>query len=101
MSLLGDATLPHMNRNRPVVNLNEEEFRDRVFACWLGKNVGGTLGMPFEGLRQINDVDFYTDVKPGEPAANDDLDLQLLWLKALQDHGGVVDARILGEYWLK
>ena len=85
----------------PSVNLEEAEFRDRVFACWLGKNVGGTLGMPFEGQRQTNSVDYYTDIKPGEPAANDDLDLQLLWLKAMQDHGGAVDARILGEYWLK
>lgn len=83
------------------IYFNEAEFRDRVFACWLGKNVGGTLGMPFEGKREVNDASYYTDVKPGEPAANDDLDLQLLWLKALQDHDGAVDARILGEYWLR
>jgi ADP-ribosylglycohydrolase len=83
------------------VQLNETEFRDRVYACWMGKNIGGTLGMPFEGNRQVNDITFYTDVKSGEPTANDDLDLQLLWLKAMEDHGGTVDARILGEYWLK
>jgi ADP-ribosylglycohydrolase len=83
------------------VKLNEREFRDRVYACWMGKNIGGTLGMPFEGKREAQNVSFYTNLKPGEPAANDDLDLQMLWLKAMEDHGGRVDARILGEYWLK
>lgn len=86
---------------RPTVQFNEVEFRDRVFACWLGKNVGGTLGMPFEGSREVRDNTFYTNIKPGEPAANDDLDLQLLWLKAMEENNGRVDARILGEYWLK
>jgi len=85
----------------PLVKLNEAEFRDKVFACWLGKNIGGTLGMPFEAKTEPRDITFYTNLKAGEPAANDDLDLQLLWLKAMQDHDGVVDARILGEYWIK
>lgn len=85
----------------PRVLLNEGEFRDRVFACWLGKNIGGTLGMPFEGQREPQSITFYTDLKPGEPAANDDLDLQLLWLRAMQDYAARVDARVLGEYWLK
>jgi len=86
---------------RPKVLINEAEFRDRVYACWLGKNIGGTLGMPFEGKKEPQNISYYTNLKPGEPAANDDLDLQLLWLKAMEEHGGRVDARILGEYWLK
>src|SRR5512135_338493 len=85
----------------PRVLLNEADFRGRVFACWLGKNIGGTLGMPFEGKQDIQNVSFYTALKPGEPAANDDLDLQLLWLKAMEENGGRVDARVLGEYWTK
>ena len=88
-------------RSRGTANLNENEFRDRVYACWLGKNIGGTLGMPFEGKKEPNDLTFFTNVKSGEPAANDDLDLQILWLKAMQDHGGKVEARILADYWLK
>jgi ADP-ribosylglycohydrolase len=85
----------------PKVLINQKEFRDRVLACWLGKNIGGTLGMPFEGKREPQNVTFYTNLTPGEPAANDDLDLQILWLRAMQDHAGQVDARLLGEYWLK
>ena len=81
--------------------INEAEFRDRVYACWLGKNIGGTLGMPFEGKKEINNVTFYTKLKEGEPAANDDLDLQILWLKAMEENNYRVDAYTLGEYWLK
>jgi ADP-ribosylglycohydrolase len=88
-------------QERAKVFLNEAEFRDRVLACWMGKNIGGTLGTPLEGKREANSVAFYPNLKPGEPAANDDLDLQLVWLKALEEHHGRVDARILGQYWLK
>jgi len=83
------------------VNINENDFRDRVYACWLGKNIGGTLGMPFEGDTSVHDITFYTKLKEGEPAANDDLDLQILWLKAMRENDAHVDAFTLGEYWLK
>jgi ADP-ribosylglycohydrolase len=82
-------------------NIDEAEFRDRVYACWLGKNIGGTLGVPFEGKTDINNIDFYTNLKEGEPAANDDLDLQILWLKAMEENNCKADAYTLGEYWLK
>ena len=85
----------------PKVNLNEAEFRDRIYACWTGKNIGGTLGMPFEGQQNVHDVTFYVNLKDGKAAPNDDIDLPLLWLKALEERDGRVDARILGEYWLK
>ena len=90
--------------DQPAVTLNEAEFRDRVLACWQGKCVGGTLGMPVEGQHGPHQLTYYQQFKRGEkvanPAPNDDLDLQILWLKALEERGRV-DARILGEYWLK
>ena len=30
---------------RPIT-LSKSVYRDKVFACWLGKNIGGTLGAP-------------------------------------------------------
>ena len=99
--VLFGAVLNESSNAAQKVILNEADFRDRVYACWLGKNIGGTLGMPFEGKKEMNNISFYTNLKKGEPAANDDLDLQILWLKAMEDNGGRVDARILGEYWLK
>ena len=92
--------LPSCQKGKKVY-INESEFRDKVYACWLGKNIGGTLGMPFEGNTSIQDLTFYTNIKDGEPAANDDLDLQLLWLKAMQENNAHVDAFKLGGYWLK
>ncbi len=58
-------------------------FRDRVMACWLGKAVGGTLGMPFEGVPTVLDLTYYDPI-PQEMLPNDDLDLQVLWAAVLQ-----------------
>ncbi|GGD82480.1 ADP-ribosylglycohydrolase family protein [Paenibacillus nasutitermitis] len=80
--------------------LNETDYRNKVLGCWMGKNIGGTLGAPFEFKRQFNRVSFYTQQLDGSPVPNDDLDIQLLWLIALEEKGIDVDARLLGEYWL-
>lgn len=76
------------------------DYRDKVLGCWLGKNIGGTLGAPFECKRGVFPVDFYTQKLHGEPLPNDDLDLQLVWLNAAEKFGRGVTGAILGEYWL-
>ncbi len=96
LSLLGGRSLAAT----PTVTLGRAEYRDRVYACFLGKNIGGTLGMPVEGQRETHQFTYYTPI-PTEPAANDDLDLQLLWLKALEDRGPGITCRDLGAYWLQ
>lgn len=76
-------------------------YKDKVRGCWLGKNIGGTLGAPFECIRGVYDIDFYTqDLKDGA-LPNDDLDLQLVWLNAAERYGKCVDSKIMGEYWLR
>ena len=83
-----------------ALRINREEFRDKVYGCWLGKNVGGTLGGPFEGRQELLDVQGYT-TPSGEPMPNDDLDLQLVWLKAVEERGArAITNQLLGEYWL-
>lgn len=82
------------------MNLNQTELLNKIYGCWLGKSIGGTLGTPFEGRRELLDVQGFTS-KPGHPLPNDDLDLQLVWLKALEQYGPLgVNEQILGEYWL-
>lgn len=82
------------------MNINRDELRDKMHGCWMGKSIGGTLGAPFEGHRSVQNVTGYTHPK-GEPLPNDDLDLQLVWLKAVQDYGPrAITNRLLGEYWL-
>ncbi|MDD5678483.1 MAG: ADP-ribosylglycohydrolase family protein [Kiritimatiellae bacterium] len=81
--------------------INLATYRDKVFGCWTGKNIGGTLGTPFEGKREVNDVTFYVQDLGGNPAPNDDLDLQLVWLQAAEEQGLYkLTPRILGEYWV-
>lgn len=79
--------------------LNQNDYRSKVLGCWLGKNIGGTLGEPFEWKRQLNNVSFYVQELRGEPMPNDDLDIQLLWLCALEEKGLGVTAARLAEYW--
>ncbi len=82
------------------MKLDLQTYRDKVMGCWAGKNIGGVLGAPFEGKRQINDVDFYVQDLSMGPPPNDDLDLQIVWLAAVERYGRNVNASILGEYWL-
>ncbi len=78
-----------------------ERYLAQLRGCWLGKNIGGTLGMPFEGSKEMNDATFYTQELGGAPAPNDDLDLQLVWLLAVEEHGIYhLTPEIMGEYWL-
>ena len=81
-----------------MIQLNKAELRDKIYACWLGKNIGGTLGTPFECKRDILDVKGFNS-EPGNPLPNDDLDLQLIWLLAVMERGKNINERILGEYW--
>ncbi len=81
------------------MNLSISDYRKKVLGCWMGKNIGGTLGMPFEWKRQVNNISFYAQNFGGEPLPNDDLDIQLLWLVALEEKGLDLNANTLAEYW--
>lgn len=83
--------------------INIEEYRDKVLGCWTGKNIGGTLGAPFEGKEEMQNVSFYTqDDLKGNPVPNDDLDLQLVWLCVAEKHGLFdLNERLLAEYWMQ
>ncbi len=82
------------------MKMNRDFYLDRVRACWVGKNIGGTMGGPFECKQEILDIKGYTTPK-GEPLPNDDLDLQLIWLAAVEDFGiRHTTPQVLGEYWV-
>ena len=83
-----------------MITFNKEILRDRIHACWIGKNIGGTMGTPFEGRRQINDIQGFSTPE-GVVLPNDDLDLQLVWLRAVEDLSPArVNCGVLGEYWI-
>ena len=80
--------------------MDRERLLDKIMGCWVGKNIGGVLGAPFEGTRGLLTIEGYTQDLSAGPPANDDLDLQLVWLSAVERYGRQVNAEILGEYWL-
>ncbi|HYA21722.1 MAG TPA: ADP-ribosylglycohydrolase family protein, partial [Thermoproteota archaeon] len=82
------------------IRLGQDEYRDRMLGCWLGKNIGGTLGTPVEGQKFVHSFTYYDPV-PKEPLPNDDLDFQLVWLKMLEDRGVNPGFEDFSDYWLK
>ena len=81
------------------IKLNKQQLTDKILGCWIGKNIGGTMGGPYERVQEMLDINGYSTPK-GEPLPNDDLDLQLVWLKAMEKVGPyTMSAGILGEYW--
>lgn len=79
--------------------MTKNMIRNKVLGCWYGKNIGGTLGAPFEWKRQINNVSRYTQDLAGKATPNDDLDIQLLWLIALEEHKLQLNTRDLAYYF--
>ncbi len=76
--------------------MDQKTYFDKVYGCWLGKNVGGAMGMPFEGHAGFVNG----PVKmPDSAVANDDLDLQLVWLDVLRRKGADITADDLAETW--
>ena len=29
-----------------MISFNRDKLRDKIYACWIGKNIGGTMGGP-------------------------------------------------------
>ena len=82
-----------------MIKYNRKQLESKIYGCWLGKNIGGTMGTPYEGRKAMLDIKGFV-TKPGEVLPNDDLDLQLIWLMAAEIEGLTkLDANILAEYW--
>lgn len=85
-----------------TVDLASPDYYDRLYGCWQGKNAGGTLGTPLEealGREEPFDVWWYPELQEGG-LPNDDFEMQLVWLKAIEEVGPDLTARDLSRYWL-
>lgn len=78
--------------------LNRAEFRDRVLGCFLGKNIGGTIGAPMEGKKYCFNLSSFEPM-PTEPTPNDDLDLQLVWLAMVERYGLPPRLSQFAQFW--
>ena len=79
--------------------LTWDAYVNKTLGCWMGKNAGGTLGGPMEGRREILALDWYPVVQEGG-IPNDDLEVQLVWLHALETRGLHLSAEELAAEWL-
>jgi len=73
-------------------------YFDKALGGWTGKSLGGTIGW-FEGIKKITDFTI-DDVLPEQVLANDDLDVQLVWMDALLTKGVYVTGDQLMEAWI-
>jgi len=79
--------------------LDEAVLYDKIYACWLGKNIGGTLGAPVEGNKSWMNLTFYPKIDENGAMENDDLDLQLVNLHAIENYGINIGPAEMGREW--
>lgn len=75
-----------------------ETYLKKLHGCYLGKTIGGTLGMPREGCLTMAEVSYYDPVPTGM-VGNDDLDLQVVALEIVRRCGLPICAHNLARCW--
>ena len=79
------------------MKLDYKEYYNRVLACWLGKSIGGIIGAPYECHHRFEEHP--GELWPKKLWPNDDLDIQVVYLEALQERGVFIDSDYLADYW--
>lgn len=73
-------------------------YLDKVYGCFLGKTVIGTLGAPYEGIKMPLELPFKPEMV-NTMLPNDDLDLQVLWLDVAEKYGeGFTSDQLLDRF---
>ena len=82
------------------MKLSYKDYEDKILGGWIGKSIGGALGARFEGCKAWIDLKLEETI-PDKLPPNDDLDLQVLWLKVLEEKGPAMTSDDLAEAWLE
>lgn len=93
-SLLPD----HEQAQHPRLLLEYKTYQDKVLAGWIGKSIGGVIGARFENQKELKALQI-EELWPDELLPNDDLDLQVVWLEALQERGLFLTSDDLADFW--
>ncbi|ABW01536.1 ADP-ribosylglycohydrolase family protein [Caldivirga maquilingensis] len=81
-----------------MVSLSRAALFNKVYGGLLGKNAGGSLGTPYErgfGQEDLIDVRLEPKLYP-----NDDFEVQMAWLRLIEDRGLDVTEHDLAQCWL-
>ena len=73
-------------------------YEDRILGAWLGKSIGGTLGAYLENHKELKHLTA-DELWPATVPPNDDLDIQMVWLEALQEKGCHLTGDDLADFW--
>ena len=66
-----------------MFEIDYKEYLDKVYGCYLGVSIGGLVGAPYEGAKEI--IDAPIDLSGiDQMLFNDDLDLQVLFFQAVE-----------------
>ena len=76
-----------------------DNLEQKILGCWLGKSIGGTLGLPTEGKMERQHLTFFDPVPTVAPP-NDDLELQLVWLHLVENNGRRLTKGDLARGWI-
>jgi len=80
------------------LKLDYNDYRAKIYAGWMGKSLGGTIGARMENHKtrmQLTQEALW----PETIMPNDDMDIQIVWLEALQERGIWVESNDLAEFW--
>lgn len=78
--------------------MDYETYFDKVYGGWIGKCLGGAAGAPVEGIKKVIPYESFREVFRAD-LPNDDLDLQLLWIKVLEEKGNAITAKDMAQAW--
>ena len=78
--------------------LDFSAYEDRILGAWLGKSIGGTLGAYLENHKELKHLTA-AELWPATIPPNDDLDIQMVWLEALQEKGCHLTCDDLAAFW--
>jgi ADP-ribosylglycohydrolase len=78
--------------------LSYDQYREKVLAGWIGKSIGGVIGARLENHKEFKTLTMDT-LWPDDVVPNDDLDIQLVWLEAMQERGLFLTSNDLVDFW--
>ncbi|MBN1460065.1 MAG: ADP-ribosylglycohydrolase family protein [Armatimonadetes bacterium] len=89
-------------RGRLMITLTEADYRQRVYGGWLGKVIGAAVGVPSDTEKQAQEVAGYPErLAHSTTVTTEGIDLQLVWLRALQSVGTLGTTDQLISAWLR